>query len=404
MSGASAPLRATRTRRPGLTLACAAAVGCLTLQATTAPAVTRTSGSVVAPTTTLTPLEVESTALVHAAQRAAARAATPWPSFDLTFGGTDEVPAPTPAGTVPGADPSLIFFGAPGAPGAAPLDARYVAPVPGAVTSAFGPRLHPILNFVRNHNGVDMTAACGVPVVAMAAGTVTRSGVAGGYGNLVEIDHGAVDEDRLTTRSAHLSALNVAVGARVEKGQQIGLAGTTGLSTGCHLHFEVLLDGAYTDPVTYLTGAPHARLDAPVAPVVPSAPAAQTRPTPVATPTAAPAPLPSATPAPSPSATPRPSATPTAGTPTPSPTTSATLTPSPTATPSPTVSATPTPTPTPTGAPTPTDSPTPEPTPTDSPSPTPTPTDSATASPTPTPSGSPTPSPSATPEATPTPR
>lgn len=132
---------------------------------------------------------------------------------------------------------------------------RYVRPVPGPITSAFGPRFHPILHYVRNHNGVDMTAACGVPVVAMADGKVARAGAAGGYGNLVEINHGTLDEDLVVSRYAHLSVIGVAAGDTVGRGQVVGLAGTTGLSTACHLHFEVLLNGSYVDPGGVLAGS-----------------------------------------------------------------------------------------------------------------------------------------------------
>ena len=244
----------------------------------------------------------------------------------ITFG-EDEVPT------------GVVAFGIP-APAvdaqALVSSSRFVSPVPGPITSAFGPRFHPILHYVRNHNGVDMTAACGTPVVAMTDGKVTRSGVGGGYGNLVEIDHGIIDGSRMVTRYAHLSVLGAKVGQQVSKGQQIGLAGTTGLSTGCHLHFEVLVNGAYVNPAAVLSGAPYTRLDIPM--TVVEQPTADVL---AAAALVAETPLPVATAEPTPEAT-------ASATPTPA------LTPTPTPTPTPQASATPTPTPTPTATATPT--------------------------------------------------
>lgn len=233
----------------------------------------------------------------------------------------------------------------------------FVAPVPGPVTSAFGPRMHPILHYVRLHNGVDMTAPCGQPVVAAAAGRVSFAGRNGGYGNLVVVDHGLVDGHRLQTKYAHLSAIGVRVGQAVTPGTGVGLSGTTGLSTGCHLHFEVKSDGIYVNPVPYLTGKP---APAPIAPIIPvgatsTAPGLlSATPTPTATwwTTGTPTPTASAT------ATAKPSATASA-TPRPSATASASPKPSPSSTPT-AQPTTPAPT-TPPPAPEPTDEPAPEP-------------------------------------------
>ncbi len=255
----------------------------------------------------------------------------------ITFG-DDEVPD------------GVVAFGIPTAGDAQALasSARFVSPVPGPITSAFGPRFHPILHYVRNHNGADMTAACGTPVVAMTDGKVTRSGVAGGYGNLVEIDHGLIDGKRMVTHYAHLSVLGARVGQQVSKGQQIGLSGTTGLSTGCHLHFEVLVNGAYVNPAAVLAGAPYTRLDIPMAVVAqPTALAAET-PLPSATPALSPEPTASATPTPTPTLTPTPTPTPQASanatasaspTPTASASSSASASPTATATVSPSATA-----------------------------------------------------------------
>lgn len=115
--------------------------------------------------------------------------------------------------------------------------------------SGYGPRIHPIHGDVRTHHGVDMGAPEGTPIGAFAAGTVVEAGVRGGYGNLVILDHG----NGITTRYAHQSSLDVAVGDVVTAGQVIGRVGSTGASTGPHLHFEIRRDGASIDPGPYLS-------------------------------------------------------------------------------------------------------------------------------------------------------
>ncbi|MEM8850068.1 MAG: M23 family metallopeptidase [Pseudomonadota bacterium] len=131
-------------------------------------------------------------------------------------------------------------------------NAAIVTPVSGVLTSGFGPRNHPILKTVRLHAGVDWAAPTGTPVRAAAAGRVTRAGVAGGYGNLVSLAHAG----GLETRYAHLNrfAPGLAVGDPVEAGQIIGEVGTTGRSTGPHLHFETRLAGEPVDPMPLLSG------------------------------------------------------------------------------------------------------------------------------------------------------
>lgn len=121
-------------------------------------------------------------------------------------------------------------------------------PLEGRIGSHFGPRLHPILGFVRMHQGVDVGARAGTPVRAAGPGKVVRAGNAGAYGNLVVIDHG----DGSETRYAHLSKTLVATGTTVLRGQTIGEVGSTGLSTGPHLHFELRVDGAPVDPAPWL--------------------------------------------------------------------------------------------------------------------------------------------------------
>ena len=121
-------------------------------------------------------------------------------------------------------------------------------PVTAPVTSGFGMRIHPITGEPRLHDGIDFGAPCGTPVRAAGAGSVTRVGHAGGYGLRVEIDHGA---GRVTSYS-HLSSAAVTVGSSVAAGDAIATIGTTGTSTGCHLHFSVHDAGVALDPAPLL--------------------------------------------------------------------------------------------------------------------------------------------------------
>ena len=121
-------------------------------------------------------------------------------------------------------------------------------PVAGAITSGFGSRLHPLFETVRMHNGVDFSAPTGTPVKAADAATVAVAGTRGGYGTTVILDH----NNGLATLYAHLSRLAVREGATVTRGQVIGYVGSTGYSTGPHLHFEVRVNGNPVDPMRYL--------------------------------------------------------------------------------------------------------------------------------------------------------
>ena len=120
------------------------------------------------------------------------------------------------------------------------------------LTSAFGLRRDPFTGASRRHAGIDIAAPHGTDILSAAAGRVFFAGRAGGYGNMVELDHGS----GLRTRYAHLSRILVAPGTAVAEGQVIAEAGSTGRSTGSHLHFEVRQDGAPRNPLTYL-GSPH---------------------------------------------------------------------------------------------------------------------------------------------------
>jgi murein DD-endopeptidase MepM/ murein hydrolase activator NlpD len=116
------------------------------------------------------------------------------------------------------------------------------------VTSSFGYRTHPIYNDRRLHTGIDMRGGTGTPILAAGDGTVVFADVRGGYGNTVIIDHGG----QLATLYAHQSAIAVQEGQTVRRGQVVGSVGSTGNSTGPHLHFEVRVAGAPVDPLNYL--------------------------------------------------------------------------------------------------------------------------------------------------------
>ncbi len=115
-------------------------------------------------------------------------------------------------------------------------------------TSGFGYRLDPFMRGPALHTGADFRAAAGSPVKATAGGRVISAEPSGGYGNMVEIDHGL----GITTRYGHLSAFTVAPGSTVEAGQVVGRAGSTGRSTGAHLHYETRIDGEPVNPARFL--------------------------------------------------------------------------------------------------------------------------------------------------------
>lgn len=116
-------------------------------------------------------------------------------------------------------------------------------------TSNFGIRSDPFRGTAAMHAGVDIPGPIGTPIYATADGIVDHAGWQGGYGNLVEINHGK----GIATRYGHLSKVLVADGARVTRGQLIALMGSTGRSTGSHLHYEVRMDGHAVNPVPFLT-------------------------------------------------------------------------------------------------------------------------------------------------------
>jgi murein DD-endopeptidase MepM/ murein hydrolase activator NlpD len=124
-------------------------------------------------------------------------------------------------------------------------------PSDGWISSEFGMRYHPILHYWRLHAGRDYAANCGTPVRAAAPGRVISSGWAGGYGQRVEVDHGILRGVDLVSAYNHLERI-VVHGGHVSRGEVIGYVGTTGTSTGCHLHFETYEDGVPKDPRRWL--------------------------------------------------------------------------------------------------------------------------------------------------------
>jgi murein DD-endopeptidase MepM/ murein hydrolase activator NlpD len=123
---------------------------------------------------------------------------------------------------------------------------QMMTPVGGRITSRFGRRVHPIFRFARFHSGIDFGAAWGSPIVAAADGTVVGAGWTGGYGRQVRVAH---DGGIMTTYS-HMSQIAAAPGTPVRQGQVIGYVGSSGVSTGPHLHFEVRVGGRAVDPLS----------------------------------------------------------------------------------------------------------------------------------------------------------
>lgn len=126
-------------------------------------------------------------------------------------------------------------------PSRMPLDNAYL-------TSDFGMRTHPILGGRRNHKGIDLAQPTGTPVYATADGVVSKAEPFSTYGNYIQIEHGG----ELQTRYAHLSGYAVGAGEMVRRGQLIGYVGSTGRSTGPHLHYEVRVAGEAVDPRPYM--------------------------------------------------------------------------------------------------------------------------------------------------------
>lgn len=129
----------------------------------------------------------------------------------------------------------------------------FLVPAPGPVSSPFGMRFHPVRRVWKLHDGVDFAADCGTPVRASATGRVVWSGYNAAWGYRVIVDHGVVAGTAVRTTYNHLSGPGAAAGTVVLRGQQVGLVGTTGFSTGCHLHFGMERGGTLVDPLPYLS-------------------------------------------------------------------------------------------------------------------------------------------------------
>ena len=128
----------------------------------------------------------------------------------------------------------------------------FIKPLGGYVSSPFGTRIHPIHKTRSFHSGVDLAAPNLTPIKASNSGKVIYSGWYGGYGKVVILDHGVVNGKPMTTLYAHMNTIKVSNGQYVNKGQVIGLEGTTGYSTGPHCHFEVRVNGQPNNPANYV--------------------------------------------------------------------------------------------------------------------------------------------------------
>lgn len=149
--------------------------------------------------------------------------------------------------SAPAVSNDVVYYGEKATPEA--KTGEFYWPVPGhhRITSPFGYRIHPILKYRKLHTGVDIGAPNGTPVVSAGSGTVIASRFMSGYGNCIMIDHGGK-----VTVYGHLSSRAVSPGQSVSAGETIGYVGSTGMSTGAHLHFEVRVNGAVQNPLNYL--------------------------------------------------------------------------------------------------------------------------------------------------------
>jgi murein DD-endopeptidase MepM/ murein hydrolase activator NlpD len=125
-------------------------------------------------------------------------------------------------------------------------------PVPGRIGSGFGMRLHPIFHVWRMHSGIDIGSPCGTPIRAAAEGVVVAISYDSASGHRLTIDHGRLGEAELATIYLHARRYSVRIGQHVHRGQMVGEVGSTGWSTGCHLHLSVRLNGRLVDPQRFL--------------------------------------------------------------------------------------------------------------------------------------------------------
>lgn len=177
-------------------------------------------------------VDVSETALAASFTAAAARLKEPAPDqrFAQLFNAWERMDGPQVAST------SLAI------PSRKPVDAM-------RITSDFGTRSDPFSGRAKAHQGIDIPGAIGTPIYATADGIVAKAEWFGGYGNFIQLAHG----NSIETRYGHMSRLNVRENDRVRKGQVIGYMGSTGRSTGSHLHYEVRIDGTAVNPMSFVT-------------------------------------------------------------------------------------------------------------------------------------------------------
>ncbi|HGY55577.1 MAG TPA: M23 family metallopeptidase [Caldithrix abyssi] len=125
---------------------------------------------------------------------------------------------------------------------------KFIKPTQGEITAPFGNRVHPVLKIERHHDGIDIKAPLGQPVYASAAGKVVFTGIDGGYGKVIKIEH----PGGYQTVYAHLDKISVKEEQQVEKGDQIGTVGNTGISAIAQLHYEVRKNGKAIDPLQFI--------------------------------------------------------------------------------------------------------------------------------------------------------
>ena len=133
-----------------------------------------------------------------------------------------------------------------------PINGLFIRPVPGYVTSPFGYRTHPIYHYWGLHDGTDFGVSCGEPMRAIAGGTVIARYWSDVYGNRLYLSLGQINGKNVTAVYNHASSYRVGVGEEVKQGETVGYVGDTGWSTGCHLHFTILVNGTAVDPMTWL--------------------------------------------------------------------------------------------------------------------------------------------------------
>lgn len=188
----------------------------------------------------------EAAAKAAAEKAAADKAAAAKAAAAKAAAAAKPAPAPKPQAA---AAPKKASKAAASASSSSRSNSVFIRPVDGRLTSKFGMRLHPVLGYRKLHDGTDFGAACGAPLRAAADGVVTERYFNRGYGHRLMIDHGKVAGSYVTTGYNHATHYIVSVGTRVKQGQVVGYVGSTGYSTGCHLHLMVWQNGKVVNPM-----------------------------------------------------------------------------------------------------------------------------------------------------------